>query len=183
MNIREDLQRFLGETEHLMQTRRYRWLCAIAVILSLVGAFHVFDGDFWKVRRLQKDIEEVAPQWEAFKRTNLGFDSIVFFASRDAAYGAKLKVRGTLSSSREKQLYEFVASTKLSPYPFDTLNVRFRLEYGPTAEELERPIKRGIKRGKLNGLQNDSEQDGAANGSQPVRAVTNQPSAAAGSGR
>ncbi len=155
MNIREDLQRYLNETHQVMQTRRYRWLCAIAVILSLVGAFHVFDWDFWKVRRLQKDIEEVAPQWEAFKRTNLGFDSIVFFASRDAAYGATLKARGTLSSSREKQLYEFVASTKLSQYHFDTLDMRFRLEYGPSAEEVERRIKRGL----LNGLQNDSEQN------------------------
>ena len=165
MNMREDLGRLLNETEQVMRTRRYKWLCSIALILSLAGIFHPFDGDFWKVRRLQKDIEEVAPQWEAFKRTNPGFDSIVFIASRDEAYGAKLKARGTLSSSRENQLYEFVASTKLSPYPFDTLNVKFKLEYGPTAEELERLLKRG----ELNGLQNGSEPVVAANGSQPFR--------------
>ncbi|MDC0325536.1 hypothetical protein OAM01_02145 [bacterium] len=154
MNIREVLGRFLNETEQVISTRRYKWLCSIALILTLAGIFHLFDGDFWKVRRLQKDIEEVAPQWEVFKRANPGFDFIVFFASRDEAYGAKLKARGTLSVSREKQLYEFVASTKLSPYPFDTQNVRFRLEYGPTAEEMERRIKNG----KLDGFQNGSEQ-------------------------
>ena len=165
MNMREDLGRLLNETEQVMRTRRYKWLCSIALILSLAGIFHPFDGDFWKVRRLPKDIEEVAPQWEAFKRTNPGFDSIVFFASRDEAYGAKLKARGTLSSSRENQLYEFVASTKLLPYPFDTRNVKFKLEYGPTAEELERLLKRG----ELNGLQNGSEPVVAANGSQPFR--------------
>lgn len=122
MNIREDLGRLLNETEQVMRTRRYKWLCSIALILFIAGIFHPFDGDFWKVRRIQKDIEEVAPQWEAFKRTNPGFDSIVFFASRDAAYGAKLKARGTLSSSRQGQLYEFVASTKLSSHLFDTMN-------------------------------------------------------------
>jgi hypothetical protein len=179
MNIREDLRRHLNETHQVMQTRRYKWLSAIGLILLFASSFHVFDGDFWKVRRLQKDIEEVAPLWEAFKRTNPGFDSIVFFASRDEAHGAKLKARGALSSSREKQLYDFVASTKLSPYPFDTLNVRFRLEYGPTAEELERRTKGG----KLNGLQNGSEPGGPANRSQPIPSGTNSTSSAAGSRR
>ena len=179
MNMREDLGRFLNETEQVTRTRRYKWLCSIALILSLAGIFHPFDGDFWKVRRLQKDIEEVAPQWEAFKRTNPGFDSIVFFASRDEAYGAKLKARGTLSSSRQGQLYEFVASTKLSSHLFDTMNVTFSLEYGPSAEELEGRIKGG----KLNGLQNGSEPVGAANGSQPIRPETNSTSSAAGSRR
>ena len=140
MNIREDLRRYLIETCQVVQSRRYKWLCTIFVILSLASIFHLFDGDFWKVRRLQKDIEEVAPQWEAFKRTNPGFDSIVFFASRDEAYGAELKARGTLLLSRKEQLYEFVASTKLSQYPFDTLNVTFSLEYGPSVEEYERRI-------------------------------------------
>ena len=141
MNIREDLRRYLIETGQVVQSRRYKWLCSIALVLSIAGIFQpFFDEDFWKVRRLQKDIEEVAPQWEAFKRTNPGFDSIVFFASRDLAYGAELKARGTLSLSRKEQLYEFVASTKLSPYPFDTLKVRFGEEYGPGVEEIERRI-------------------------------------------
>ena len=142
MNIREDLRRYLIATGQVVQSRRYKWLCAIFVILSLANIFYLFDGDFRKVRRLQKDIEEVAPQLEAFKRTNRGFDSIVFFASRDEAYGAELKARGTLSLNRKEQLYEFVASTKLSPYPFDTLNVRFSLEHGPSGEEYERRIIR-----------------------------------------
>ena len=180
MNIPEDLRRYLIETGQVVQSRRYKWLCTIFVILSLFASIsHLFYEDFWKVRRLQKDIEEVAPQWEAFKRINPGFDSIVFFASQDLAYGAELKARGTLSLSRKEQLYEFVASTKLSPYPFDTLKVSFSEEYGLSVEEIERRIKGG----KLNGLQNGSEPGGPADASQPFRPETDSTSSAAGSRR
>ena len=161
--------------------RREKWLAAIFVILSIAQAVHLFDGDYWKVRHVQKYIEKVDPQWKAFKRANPGFDSIELFASGDAAYGAKLKARGTLSSyEREKQLYKFVASTQPPPYPFDTLEVKVNdvTEY-ITAEELERSIKSG----KLNRLQNGSEPGGPANGSQPIRSETNRTSSAAGSRR
>ena len=50
MNIREDLRRFINETNQVMQTRRYKWLPAIGLILLFASNFHVFEPEYWQLR-------------------------------------------------------------------------------------------------------------------------------------
>ena len=113
MNIREHLRRYLKETEQVVQSRRYKWLCALAVVLSLVGAFHVFEPEYWQIRRVRRHIEDIRPQWDTFKRANPGFEAVQLFPMYDQASGIMFGARGKISSQLDlKQLAEFMWSTK-----------------------------------------------------------------------
>ena len=133
MNIREDLQRYLIETDLVVQSRRYKWLCAIAVILSLVGAFHVFEPENWQLRRVRRHIADISPQWDAFKRANPGFEAVELFPRYDDAYGVRFAAKGWVPWSVDlKQLAELMSSTK-PPFPVDVSRVENR--YGMTDEK------------------------------------------------
>ena len=113
MNIGEDLRRYLIETAQVTQTRRYKWLCAIAVVLTLVGAFHVFEPEYWQMRRVRRHIADIGPQWAAFKRANPGFEAVELFPGYSEAYGVKFAAKGRVPWSVDlKQLDEFMSSTK-----------------------------------------------------------------------
>lgn len=123
MNIREELQRHLIETNQVMQTRRYKWLCAIALVLSLVPAFHVFEPEFWQMRRVRRHIEDISPQWDAFKHAHPGFEAVELFPRCDEANGVSLAAKGRVPWSVDlNQLAEFMWSTK-PPVSINVLQV------------------------------------------------------------
>jgi hypothetical protein len=81
MNIREDLQRYLIETDQVMRTRRYKWLSAIGWILWITSMFHVFEPEYWQLKRVRRHIADIAPQLDAFKRANPGFEAVELFSA------------------------------------------------------------------------------------------------------
>lgn len=123
MNLREALQRHLNESEQVMQTRRYKWLCAIALVLSLVPAFHVFEPEFWQMRRVRRHIEDINPQWDVFKHAHPGFEAVELFPECDMAYGVRFAAKGTVPWPVDlNQLAEFMSSTK-PPFSVDIAEV------------------------------------------------------------
>jgi hypothetical protein len=133
MNIREELQRHLIETNQVMQTRRYKWLCAIALALSLIPAFHVLEPEFWQMRRLRKHIEEINPQWDAFKRAHPGFEAVELFPEFNMSYGVSFAAKGTVPWPVDlNQLAEFMSSTK-PPFSVDIAKVTKDFSNTPSA--------------------------------------------------
>lgn len=113
MNIRGALQRHLIETAQVTQTRRYKWLSAIWLMLLFVSIFHVFEPEYWQMRRVRRHIENISPQWDAFKRAHPGFEAVELFPRYDEAYGVSLAARGRVHWSLDlKPLAEFMTSTK-----------------------------------------------------------------------
>jgi len=117
MNIRENLRRYLIETGQVVQSRRYKWLIAIYLILVLVSAFHVFEPEYWQMRRVRRHIADISPQWGAFKGANPGFEAVELFPKYDEAYGVRFAAKGQVATSSSKanpiqQIEEFMWSTK-----------------------------------------------------------------------
>ncbi len=127
MNIRGDLRRYLIETDQVLQSRRYKWLSSIFVILSLVGVFRdVFEPEYWQLRRVRGHIADISPQWDAFKRANPGFEAVELFPRYDEANGVRFAAKGWVPWSVElKQLAEFMSSTKPT-FPVDVSRVENR---------------------------------------------------------
>lgn len=123
MNIRKDIERYLIETAQVTQTRRYMWLCAIYVIVWFASAFHVFDPEYWKMRSVRKHIENISPQWNAFKHTHPGFESVELHPWNDLAYGVRFSAKGRIPlGASVNQLSEFMSST-MPPAPVDISRV------------------------------------------------------------
>ena len=123
MNIREDFLRFLHENNQVMQTRRYKWLSAISVILLVASIFHVFEPQYWQLRRVRRHIADISLQWDAFKRANPGFESVELFPRYDEAEGVMFAAKGKISSRVDsQQLAEFMWSTK-TPVSVDVSKV------------------------------------------------------------
>ena len=113
MNIREELLRHLNETGQVMQTRRYKWLSAIGLILVFASIFHVFEPDYWQLRRVRRHISDISPQWDAFKRANPGFEAVELYPGYDGAYGVRFAAKGSVPWNVDlNRLYEFMRSTK-----------------------------------------------------------------------
>ena len=199
MKIREDLQRYLNKTEQVMQTRRYKWLSAIGLILLWASIFHVFEPEYWQLRRVRRHIADISPQWDAFKRANPGFEAVELFSEYDEAYGVQFAAKGRVPWSVDlKQLAEFMWSTK-PPFSVDIFKVTTdlsslpRLARAPTKKmPAVTPDGRRIEvdviaepypGSDLDTARSRAEPEGPANGSQPIRSETNLTSSAAGSRR
>ena len=199
MNIREDLRRYLNETHQVMQTRRYKWLSAIGLILLFASIFHVFEPEYWQLRRVRRHIADISPQWDAFKRANPGFEAVELFPRYDEAYGVRFAAKGRVPWSVDlKQLAEFMSSTK-PPFSVDIFKVTTDLS---SLTRLPRPV---IKKmtvitpdgrrievdvaaepypgSDLDTARSRAEPGGPANRSQPIPSETNSTSSAAGSRR
>jgi hypothetical protein len=123
MNLREHLLRYLVETGQVVQTRRYKWLVGIYVIVLFVSSFHVFEPEYWQMRRVRRHITEISPQWDAFKRANPGFEAVELSPRYDEAYGVMFTAKGSVPWSADvKQLAEFMGSTK-PPFRVDVSRV------------------------------------------------------------
>jgi hypothetical protein len=114
---------------------------------------------------IEEHIAKIAPQWDSFRAAHSGFQEVKLFAytGGDGMFGATGQVA---SDEQVAELRKFMEST-VPPRP---IFLNFVHVVGPEYFELVRGQKK-------------SEPDGAANQSQPVPPGTNQPSAAAGSGR
>jgi len=197
MNMREDLQRYLIETAQVTQTRRYKWLCATAVVLSLVGAFHVFEPAYWQMRHVRGHIEGIRPQWDAFKRAHPGFEAVELFPRYDEAHGVRFAAKGRVPGSVDlKQLAEFMWSTK-PPFSVDVSRVDTDFSEAPRSPvtkkmtvvtpdgrrfEIDVPTE-PYPGSDVNSAQSKAEPGGPANVSQPIHSETNSRSSAAGSRR
>lgn len=197
MNIREELQRHLIETNQVMQTRRYKWLCAIALVLSLVPTFHVFEPKFWQMRRVRRHIEDISAQWDAFKHAHPGFEAVELFPRCDEAYGVMFAAKGRVPWSVDlNQLAEFMSSTK-PPVLINVLQVTKDFSNAPSA-----PVFKKMSIVTIDGRRTEilvptephhgsdvtsarskAEPGSPSNGSQPIRSETNSTSSAAGSRR
>lgn len=197
MNIREVLQRHLIETNQVMQTRRYKWLSTIALVLSLIPAFHVLEPDFWQMRRVRKHIEEINPQWDAFKRAHPGFEAVELFPEFDMAYGVRFAAKGVVHWSVDvNQLSEFMCSTK-SPFSIDVLQVTKDFSNASPApgykkmsvvtidgRRIEIVVPTEVYHGSdVTSARTQAEPGSPVNGSQSIRSETNSTSSAAGSRR
>jgi len=179
-----------------VHSRRYKWLCAIAVVLSLVGAFHVFEPEYWQMRRVRRHIEDIGPQWDAFKRANPGFEVVQLFPMYDEAWGIMFAARGKISSRVDsKQLAEFMWSTE-PPVSVDVSKVTTDFSdlprpvfkkvpaITPDGRRIEIDLVTELYPGSdVNSARSKAEPSGPANGSQPIRSETNSTSSAAGSRR
>ena len=197
MNIREDLRRFLNETNQVMQTRRYKWLSAIALILVFASIFHVFEPEYWQMRRMRRHIADISPQWDAFRRAHPGFEAVELFPGYDLAYGVRFAAKGRVPWSVDlNQLAEFMRNTK-PPFPVDIFKVDKDYSAAPRAPVTKKvpaitPDGRRIEidvptepypGSDVNTARSKAEPGGPANGSQPIRSETNSTSSAAGSRR
>ena len=197
MNIREDLRRFLNETYQVMQTRRYKWLFAIGVILLFANYFHVFEPEYWQLRRVRGHIADISPQWDAFRRAHPGFEAVELFPGYDLAYGVRFAAKGRVPWSVDlKQLEDFMSSTK-PPFPVDIFKVDKDYSAAPRAPVMRKfpvltPDGRRIEidvptepypGSDVNTARSKAEPGGPANGSQPIRSETNSTSSPAGSRR
>jgi hypothetical protein len=197
MNIREELQRHLIETNRVMQTRRYNWLWATALALSLFSVFHVFEPEFWQMRRLRSHIEDISPQWDAFKHAHPGFEAVELFPEFDEGYGVRFAAKGQVPWSVDvNQLAEFMRSTK-QPFAIDVLQVSKDFSNAsptPGYKKMSvvlidgRRIEILVPTEPYHGSDETSARSKAepgspANGSQPIRSETNSTSSAAGSRR
>ena len=197
MNIREDLRRYLIETAQVTQTRRYKWLSAIAVVLYLVGAFHVFEPEYGQRRRVRRHITDINPQWDAFKRANPGFEAVELFPMNDSAWGVMFAAKGRIPWSVDlKHLAEFMWSTK-PPFSVDVSRVDKDFSQAPRFPDTKKttavtPDGRRIEvdvvaepypGSDLNTARPRAEPGGPANRNQPIRSETNSTSSAAGSRR
>lgn len=187
MSMREALQHHLKETEQVMQTRRYKWLWATAMALSLVSVFHVFEPEYWQMRRVRRHIENISPRWDAFKRAHPGFEAVELFPRQDMASGVSLAAKGRVHWSVDlTPLAEFMWSTQ-PPSSIDISKVTTDLPNPPTKKMTAlTPDGRRIEVDVLvmpEAARSKAELGGATNGSQPIRSVTNSTSSAAGSRR
>ena len=64
MNTLERFRRYLIETGLVVESRRYKWLSAIYLILLFASIFHVFEPEYWQMRRVRRHIENISPQWK-----------------------------------------------------------------------------------------------------------------------
>lgn len=140
MKFRESVQRFLIETHQVTQSRRYLWLCAIYMIVTLAGALHVFEPEYWQMRRVRRHIEDIRPQWEAFKRVNPGFNAVELFAEYDEASGVVFAARGRISPlMNQLQLYEFMLGTR-PPCSVELDRLNTELSGIPTAPAMRKVV-------------------------------------------
>lgn len=140
MKVRESLQRYLFETHKVTQPRRYLCLCAIYVIVALVGTTHVFDPEYWQMRRLREHIDRIRPQWEAFKRANPGFNAVELFPKYDEASGVVFAAKGSISPFvNQLQLYEFMVGTR-PPCSVDIGRLTTELSGIPAAPALRKVV-------------------------------------------
>lgn len=120
MNISEMLERHFNAVHQVLQTRRYRCLSIIVLVSSVIAAIHVFEPEFWQMRRMRQQIDELNPQWIAFKGTHSGFEAVELFPEYDMAHGVTFTAKGTVPWTADvKQLTEFMRSTT---FPF-SINV------------------------------------------------------------
>ncbi len=197
MNIREELQRHLIETNQVMQTRRYNWVWATALALSLVSVFHVFEPEFWQMRRLRSHIEDISPQWDAFKHAHPGFEAVELFPEFDEGYGVRFAAKGQVPWSVDvNQLAEFMRSTK-QPFAIDVLQVSKDFSNAsptPGYKKMSVVLIDGRRMEILaptepyhgsddTSARSKAEPASPANGSQPIRSETNATSSSAGSRR
>lgn len=187
MNLREALQRHLNESKQVVQTRRYKWLTGMYLILLLAGSFHVFELDYWQMRRVRKHIENISLQWDAFKRAHPGFGQVELFPRYDEAYGVSLAAKGSVHWSMDlKPLVEFMRSSQL-PFSIDISQLTTDLPHPATKKMTAlTPDGRRIEVDvdvKPDTAKSRSEPAGSANGSQPIRLETNSSTSAAGSHR
>ena len=196
MNIREDLRRYLMETGQVAQSRRYKWLSAIYLILLLASIFRVFEPEYWQMRRVRRHIENISPQWNAFKHVHPGFEAVELFPGCDMAYGVRFAAKGTVPWPVDlNQLAEFMSSTK-PPFSVDIAKVTIDFLNKPSAftekisvvtidgkrVEVLVPTKpyKGLA---VTSARSKSEPGSPANGSQPIRSETNSIPSTAGSRR
>lgn len=194
MNIREAIRRHLNETHQVTQTRRYKWLSAIGLILLFASIFHVFEPEYWQMRRVRRHIENISPQWDAFKHANPGFEAVELFPGYDEAYGVRFAAKGRVPWSVDlKPLADFMRSTKL-PYSIDISKVNTGssgLPRPPVMRELpvSTPDGRRIEidvpaepypGSDVNTARSKAEPGPPATASQPIRSETNSTSSAAG---
>ena len=112
MNPIEYVRRLGDETARVMQTRRYHWLVAIYLIVLGASSLHVFEPEYWQGRRLQRHIQEISPQWEAFKRANPSFQRVTLTARPDSAWGVVFAATGEIPWTADARLLaEFMWST------------------------------------------------------------------------
>ncbi len=199
MNIREDLRRYLIETAQVTQTRRYKWLTAIYLILLLASVLHVFQPEYWQLRRLRGHIADISPQWDAFKRANPGFEAVELFPGYDEGHGVRFAAKGKVPWDVDlKQLAEFMWSTK-PPFAVDIFKVTTDYSNAPRVRsprtkkmtaitpdgrriEVDVPVE-PYPGTDLDTARSKAETGNPANGSQPTRSETNSTSPAAGSRR
>ena len=115
MKAPENLPRWAVETHKVRQSLRYRWLTFIYVILALASPIYLIPPQYWQLRRVQRHIANVRPQWDAFKRTNPGFEAIELYPMTDSPYawGVMFAARGRISPNvNSMRLAEFMWSTK-----------------------------------------------------------------------
>ena len=197
MNIREAIRRHLNETHQVTQTRRYKWLSAIGLMLLFASIFHVFEPEYWQMRRVRRHIENISPQWNAFKRAHPGFEAVEIFPRYDLADGVCLAAKGMVHWSVDlNQLAEFMRSTK-QPFSIDVLQVSKDFSNATPA-----PGYKKMSVGTIDGrrieivvptepyhgsdvtsARSKAEPGSPANGSQPIRSETNSTASAAGSRR
>lgn len=140
MKTPENLPRWVIETHRVLQSRRYLWLCAIYGIVVLAGATHVFEPEYWQIRRVRKHIEDIRPQWEAFKRANPGFNAVELLPRYDEASGVVFAARGSISPFvNQLQLYEFMTGTR-PPCSVDIDRLTTELSGIPTAPAMREVV-------------------------------------------
>lgn len=196
MNTRERFRRYLIETGHVVESRRYRWLSAIYLVLLFASILHVFEPEFWQMRRVRRHIESISPQWDAFKRAHPGFEAVAFFPKYDEANGVSLAAKGRVHWSVDvNQLAEFMSSTKL-PFSINVFQVAKDFSDAPSAPGFKKvsvlidgkPVEIAVPTDSYHSsdvisARSKAEPASPANGSQPIRSETNSTSSAAGSRR
>jgi hypothetical protein len=196
MNIREAIRRHLNETHQVTQTRRYKWLSAIGLILLFASVFHVFEPEYWQLRRVRRQIENISPQWDAFKRAHPGFEAVELFPRYDEANCVSLAAKGRVHWSVDvNQLAEFMSSTKL-PVSINVFQVAKDFSDAPSAPGFKKvSVLIDGKRVEIAvptdsyhssdviSARSKAEPASPANGRQPIRSETNSTSSSAGSRR
>lgn len=196
MNIREAIRRHLNETHQVTQTRRYKWLSAIGLILLFASVFHIFEPEYWQMRRVRRHIADISPQWDAFKRAHPGFEAVELFPRYDEANGVSLAAKGRVHWSVDvNQLAEFMSSTTL-PVSINVIQVAKDFSDAPSAPGFKKVsvlidgkrVEIAVPTDSYHGsdvisARSKAEPASPLNGSQPIRSETNSTSSSAGSRR
>ena len=139
-------------------------LAAYLLMIKVVVPRLPLPSQMANMKKVEAHIAAIEPGWREFKRDHSGLELVRFWA--DTRYDGAFGVRGYVTSEvQAAQVISFVRDTHL-PRPLYTNQLKM---VDPESFAFYKEI--------------ESEPAGAAGQSQPVRAETNQPSAAAGSGR
>lgn len=197
MKTSERFNRHLLETGKAPESRRYKWLSAIYLILLFASSLHLFEPDYWRMRRVRSHIENISPQWNTFKREHPGFEAVELFPKYDEANGVSFGAKGRVHWSVDvNQLAEFMRSTK-QPFAIDVLQVSKDFSNAsPTpgykkmsvvlidGRRMEILVPTEPHPGSVaDSARSKAEPGSPAHGKQPIRSETNSTSSAAGSRR